>query len=202
MLQETPGNCLSRGSCTFVLETERLTLRQPTLADVKAIAVIADDRRIAENTRKMPHPYTEADAEAFVASAARSAGKDIFLITDNDAPLGAVTLSWDDHDGAELDFWLGVEHWNRGLTTEAVRAVIDYAFNEFAFVELTSGARVINPASRRILEKCGFQWTGVELHRIQALGSSTPMDRFRLDRGVWASLKRWQEPTRRVLLAG
>jgi hypothetical protein len=50
---------------------------------------------------------------------------------------------------------------------------------------------VSNPASRRVLEKCGFQWTGVGLYRIRALRSSAPIDRFRLDRGLWASLKSW-----------
>jgi hypothetical protein len=42
-----------------------------------------------------------------------------------------------------------------------------------------------------VLEKCGFQWTGVSLIRIRALKSSAPIDRFRLDRGLWASLKSW-----------
>ena len=45
---------------------------------------------------------------------------------------------------------------------------------------MLAGARVLNPASRHVLEKCGFQWTGVELHRFLALGSSTPVDRFKL----------------------
>jgi RimJ/RimL family protein N-acetyltransferase len=50
---------------------------------------------------------------------------------------------------------------------------------------------VRNPASRRVLEKCGFQWTGVGLYRIRAINSSAPLDRFRLDRRLWASLKAW-----------
>ncbi|HBF53751.1 MAG TPA: GNAT family N-acetyltransferase, partial [Afipia sp.] len=53
------------------------------------------------------------------------------------------------------------------------------------------------PASRHVLEKCGFQWTGVELHRFLALGSSTPVDRFKLERGVWSSIKNWHNSTRR-----
>jgi hypothetical protein len=42
-----------------------------------------------------------------------------------------------------------------------------------------------------VLEKCGFQWTGVGLYRIRAIHSSAPLDRFRLERGIWASLKSW-----------
>ena len=62
---------------------------------------------------------------------------------------------------------------------------------------LQAGARISNPASRRVLEKCAFQWTGVGLYRIRAINSSAPFDRFRLDRGLWVSLKRWA-PVRRV----
>jgi len=50
---------------------------------------------------------------------------------------------------------------------------------------------VSNPASRRVLEKCGFQWTGVIPTRIRAIASAAPVDRFRLDRRLWASLKSW-----------
>jgi RimJ/RimL family protein N-acetyltransferase len=77
------------------------------------------------------------------------------------------------------------------LATEAVRAAIDYAFGSLQFETLQAGARVSNPASRRVLEKCGFQWTGVRLCRIRAINSAAPADRFRLDRGLWASLKSW-----------
>ena len=81
--------------------------------------------------------------------------------------------------------------WGHGYATEAVRAVIDHAFGKLGLQMLQSGARVSNPASRRVLEKCGFQWTGVGLYRIRAINSSAPVDRFRLDRGLWASLKAW-----------
>ena len=55
MLQEFSTTTLREAS-PCVLETERLSLRRPTLADVKAIARLANDRRIAENTRRLPHP--------------------------------------------------------------------------------------------------------------------------------------------------
>jgi len=90
-----------------------------------------------------------------------------------------------------------VEFWGQGFATEAARAVIDFTFEEFDIEQLISGARVANPSSRNILEKCGFQWSGVELHRFEALGSSTPVDRFRLSRSVWSSLKNWGNSTRR-----
>jgi hypothetical protein len=42
-----------------------------------------------------------------------------------------------------------------------------------------------------VLEKCGFQWTGVGLYRINSIKSSAPIDRFRLERGIWSALKTW-----------
>jgi len=50
MLQDIPTPTLREAS-SCVLETERLMLRRPTLADVRAIARLANDRRIADNTR-------------------------------------------------------------------------------------------------------------------------------------------------------
>ena len=82
-------------------------------------------------------------------------------------------------------------YWGKGFATEALHAVIDYAFTDLVHEALQAGARVTNPASRRVLEKCGFQWTGVGLYRISAIKSSAPIDRFRLERGIWSALKGW-----------
>jgi RimJ/RimL family protein N-acetyltransferase len=197
MLQDIPTQAL-REAKACVLETERLLLRRPTLADVKAIACLANDRRIAENTRRLPHPYSQDDAIEFVRAIAEHKRETVFLIENNFVPIGMVGI--DDGrqpDAPELGYWLGVEYWGQGFATEAARAVIDFTFEEFDVEHLISGARVANPASRNILEKCGFQWSGVELHRFEALGSSTPVDCFRLSRSVWSSLKNWSNTTRR-----
>jgi RimJ/RimL family protein N-acetyltransferase len=195
MLQDIPTPT-RREARTCVLETERLMLRRPTLADVKAIAQLANDRRIAENTRRLPHPYSQDHAVEFVRAIADDARETVFLIENNHTPIGVAGIDWRAPDAPELGYWLGVEHWGQGFGTEAARAVIDFTFEEFEAEHLISGARVANPSSRNILEKCGFQWSGVELHRFEALGSSTPVDCFRLSRSVWSSLKNWNSSTR------
>lgn len=178
--------------CVPVLETERLVLRAPRLADVKAIARLANDRRVAENTARIPHPYCLDDAEQFIAAANQQPGEATFAIVLKDANELIGMCAVEPREGAaEIGYWIGVPYWNRGYATEAVRAVIDHAFGELEHEALQAGARVRNPASRRVLEKCGFQWTGVGLYRIRAIQSSAPLDRFRLDRGLWASLKAW-----------
>ncbi len=195
MLLEKPTPTL-RESRAVVLETDRLVLRQPTLADVKAIAHVVGDKRVSINLRRVPYPYTQDDAISFVSTIAGTIDT-VFLVERERAAVGLVGVSWENEDAPELGYCFGADHWGKGYATEAARAVIDYAFEEFAIDELLSGARVLNPASRHVLEKCGFQWTGVELHRFLALGSSTPVDRFKLERGVWASLKSWGSSTRR-----
>jgi RimJ/RimL family protein N-acetyltransferase len=197
MLQDIPTPTLREASCC-VLETERLALRRPTLADVKAIARLANDRRIAENTRRLPHPYLTDHAVEFVRTIASDLRETVFLIESSYTPIGVVGIDWREPDAPELGYWLGVEYWGQGFATEAARAVIDFTFEECDAEQLVSGARVANPTSRNILEKCGFQWSGVELHRFESLASSTPVDRFRLSRSVWSSLKNWTSSTRRV----
>jgi RimJ/RimL family protein N-acetyltransferase len=173
-----------------VLRTERLVLRAPRHSDVAAIAALASDRRVAINTARIPHPYDEADAERFIASVNRRDGEACFVMTFNERLIGACSID-PREDAPELGYWLGAPYWGRGFATEAARALIDHAFGDLEHEALQAGARVSNPASRRVLEKCAFQWTGVRLTRIRAINSAAPIDRFRLDRGLWASLKAW-----------
>ena len=190
LLEEIPSETFHEASIP-VLETQRLTLRAPRLADAKTVAKLADDRRIAENTARIPHPYKIADAEGFITGANRPGGEAVFLITLRDGTIIGACGFGAQTGGTELGYWLGVDHWGKGYATEAVHAVIDYAFDDLEHEALQAGARVTNPASRRVLEKCGFQWTGVGLYRIKAINSSAPIDRFRLERGIWTAIKTW-----------
>jgi RimJ/RimL family protein N-acetyltransferase len=191
LLEQLPGETLRERSIP-ALETERLVLRAPRLEDVNAIAALANDRRVAEMTSRIPHPYGRADAEQFIAHANTNDSATAFVIILADGTLiGGCGLGVTGGDAPEIGYWLGVPFWGRGYATEAARAVIDHAFIDRGCDVMLGGARVSNPASRRVLEKCGFQWTGVELRRVRAIASSAPVDRFRLDRGLWASLKSW-----------
>ncbi len=180
-----------------VLETARLLLRAPRLDDAQALAVLANDRRMAENTARIPHPYGLADAQSFLGHLDDSEREIAFAITLSDETLiGLCGLQDERGETPEIGYWLGLPYWGQGYATEAVRALIDHAFEDLGLERLEAGARVSNPASRRVLEKCGFQWSGVILTRIRAIASSAPVDRFRLDRRLWASLKAWGKAKR------
>ena len=190
LLEEIPTGRYREASIS-VLETKRLALRAARLEDAKAVAALANDRRIAENTARIPYPYKLADAEQFIAGANKE-GEAAYLITLRDESIiGACGLMFRDDDAPEIGYWLGVPYWNKGYATEALHALIDYAFTDLTHESVQAGARVTNPASRRVLEKCGFQWTGVGLYRINSIKSSAPIDRFRLERRIWSALKTW-----------
>jgi RimJ/RimL family protein N-acetyltransferase len=170
-----------------VLKTARLILRAPSFLDAAAIVPLIGDRRVAENLSRAPHPYRRKDAETFIASANRKDGQTSFVVTLHDGTLvGGCGVGPFAGEYPEIGYWYGVPYWGRGYATEAARALIDYAFNDLDHETLEGGARVTNPASRRVLEKCGYEWTGVILMPVRALGGvSVPADRFRLDRERW-----------------
>src|SRR5690349_6869303 len=151
MLQEFSTPILREVS-PCVLETERLTLRRPTLADVKAITRLANDRRVAEHTRRLPHPYEQGHAVAFVRATADDHRDVAFIIEHSNAPVGMVGINWRAPGQPELGYWLGVDHWGQGFGTESARAAIDFFFEDSDADQLFAGARVANPASRNVLE--------------------------------------------------
>ncbi|UOK72457.1 GNAT family N-acetyltransferase [Ancylobacter polymorphus] len=205
IVEATLGSPLVESS-TAVLETGRLLLRVPRIEDMTWIAELADNRKVAEMTANIPHPYGMADAASFVANLPGGPEAATFAIfLKNEAalrlpgqpafgpaiPVGMCGFNRRDEDVPEIGYWLGEPYWDHGIATEAVRALIDHAFGDRKLTALTASARVVNPASRGVLEKCGFQWTGVGLARVRAIGASVPVDRFRLERRLWTSLRAW-----------
>ena len=65
-------------------------------------------------------------------------------------------------DHAEVGYWIARPYWGKGICTEALQMVIDYCFNEKGFTILWGDYFPSNPASGRVMEKCGFVDTGVE----------------------------------------
>src|ERR1700712_5447571 len=115
LLEEIPSETFCE-ACIPVLETKRLALRAPTLVDAKTVAALADDRRIAENTARIPHPYRMSDAESFIAGANKGAGEFAFMITLHDETVVGVIAMTRQETSQELELclWLGVAYWGKG----------------------------------------------------------------------------------------
>lgn len=175
-----------------VLATENLVMRAPQESDIAHLVALADNHHVAQMLARMPHPYGEAEARAFLAMARapRRGGATYALTTAEDgAFVGCAGLNPTDR-GLELGYWIGEPYWRRGYATEAAHALVDLAFRNTAIAVLHASCRVINPASRRVIHKCGFQYAGQGMLNSIVAGQ-VPVERYRLDRKTWVSLRTW-----------
>jgi RimJ/RimL family protein N-acetyltransferase len=179
---------------SLILETPRLVLRRPTRVDAARLAELADDAGVAENLSTLPHPYTLDDAIAYIDNTEVSATRinlGVYVKGEADGFIGTVSLMPRDGERFVVGYWIGRPFWGRGYATEAAQATVDLAFGRLGVDAIAATARVTNGTSRRVLEKCGFQFAG------QGMGPSlfhrgmVPIDRFRLERSIWMSLKNW-----------
>lgn len=169
-----------------MIATARLVLRRPTMADAPALAHEADDPRVAANLRDgFPHPYSVRDAKRFIAR-----------VRDDD-PLAALVIVRDGvvvgglgfnpgvdvyRLGGEIGYWLGVAHWGQGIATEAVGAFVERIWRTTPMERLHAGVFAGNPASARVLEKCGFTCESIQRRAIVKNGEVK-------DLAVWVQLR-------------
>lgn len=184
----------------FTLETPRLFLRWPIASDVPALIAEASDARVATPHAVIPHPYRAEHAIGFVTTSrnTNAAGRGLYLaITPRADParlVGVVSLRLRPDGEISLGYWLGHGFWGRGLATEAAQAIIDAAFLYSGIRAVVAGVRVTSPASRKVLEHCGFQYEGGGMSLRPAWGDSVAVDTYRLSRPLWLSLKGWRAP--------
>ena len=106
------------------LQTERLTLRLHARSDIAALMPLIGAREVAATTLRIPYPYTEADAQDFIAGTQEELlnGCGLLLgivVRESDTLCGGVGLRVEpDHRRAELGYWIGVPFWGNGYATE------------------------------------------------------------------------------------
>lgn len=173
------------------LVTKSLVMRAPRDSDIAQLVQLADNRHVAQMLARMPHPYGEAEARTFIAmSQVRQPGVSYALtLAETGTFVGCAGLNVKDR-GLELGYWIGEPHWKRGYATEAAHALVDLAFRSTAISVLHCSVRVINPASRRVIHKCGFQYAGQGMMN-SIVSGQVPVERYRLDRKTWTSLRNW-----------
>ena len=170
--------------------TRRLVLRAPVPTDAAAMARLANDRGLAMMMARLPHPYERHHAEAFLESCDQEL---VFAVTcrDDGVFMGMCGVRATPKPSlVDLGYWIGRPFWGKGYTTEAAQAVIDLSFTRLGVERVTANCRAINLASRRVLEKCGFQHRGTGTFLSVVAGRVASED-FTLDRRAWASLKAW-----------
>jgi RimJ/RimL family protein N-acetyltransferase len=187
----------------FRLETPRLWLRWPRHSDTAALAGFAGLKQVAEMTGSWPHPLPggEAERRIFEARKANATGTSLFLaLTPRTRPnhqIGVIGIGRSKLPGREQDVEIGYmlhpDLWGQGLMIEAAQAVLNTVFGYTAAPAVNAWTRVVNPASRRLLEKCGFRHNGSALRDLPARGGMLPCEAFVLDRKTWAALVNWRQ---------
>jgi RimJ/RimL family protein N-acetyltransferase len=137
-------------------------------SDKPALVQHLNDREIYDRTLRIPSPYTDACADfwlSLVAKITEQQGRPVhFAIRSADDSLmggcGFHDFQVGQSHRAEVGYWLGKPFWGRGIMTAVVKRLCQHAFEEFGLVKITAHVFPNNPASARVLEKCGFQEEG------------------------------------------
>ena len=159
-----------------VLTTERLRLRPFTLLDAPDIQRLAGAPEVAATTLRIPHPYPDGAAEAWVLShrGAYERGEELSLAVvrlEDDALVGAIGLAFSGDDArAELGYWIGVPYWGRGYATEAAAAVLAYGFGTLGLARIHACHFGRNVASGRVLQKIGMTREGRQRRHVLKQG--------------------------------
>lgn len=192
------------------LYTPRLILRPFVAADGARVRELAGDKRIADMTLLVPHPYPLDAAETWIARhepAAARGEEFVFAITlagtrtpgreqdldDTGHLIGAVGIGFKgDPDNAcgDLGYWLGVHYWNRGFMTEAARAVLAFGFTRRHYHKIACSHFAENTASGRVIHKLGLLREGVFRHALRKDGAWIDLVTYGILAEEWTAQQR------------
>jgi ribosomal-protein-alanine N-acetyltransferase len=164
------------------LHTDRLLLRPHTLADAPELARLAGAREVAATTLRIPHPYSVADAQAFIAEWQNAADERVafaIVLRENLALLGGTGLRLEkEHRHAELGYWVGTPYWGNGYATEAACAVVRYGFEVLNLHRIHAAHFSNNAASGNVLRKLGMKHEGQLRHHIVKWGQYVDLELY------------------------
>lgn len=161
-----------------VIEREGFILRPWDPVDAKALVKHANNPRVAANLRDgFPCPYALEDAKRWLEMVESNQEDVILAIEVQGEAAGGIGL----HGmkdvyryNCEIGYWLAEIHWGKGITTEAVGAMVKYAFEETQWLRLFASIFENNPASMRVLQKNGFSPEAI--HRKAVMKGGKLMD--------------------------
>ena len=188
---------------TPTLQTKRLVLRPLALSDAPDIQRHFDNWNIIRHlARVVPWPYPDDGAESFVKLQLEkvAAGEEIYqwVLTlrpgDGEAIGNIHFRPRAESAKGNRGFWLAEPYWNRGLMTEAISAVNDFAFNTLGIEQFHVCNAISNVASRRVKQKTGAEFVGyIELAHHNGQSKS---ERWRVTRESWLRLNPQRKPSK------
>jgi [ribosomal protein S5]-alanine N-acetyltransferase len=146
------------------IKLQKCTIREWRAGDIEALTRNANNYNVWRNVRdRFPHPYTTAAAERWIGGGVSAPPFTQFAIEAEGEAAGGIGIMLKDdvyRRMAEIGYWLGEPYWGRGIGTEAVIAVTEYAFANFDLCRIAAYVFEWNPGSARVLEKAGYQLEG------------------------------------------
>lgn len=169
------------------LPTERLTLRPFAISDAGDVFEYARDREFGRFLA-VPDPYTQADAERYVAIQVAADWSKLasLAITFQGSLVGGIDLRIDRAErNAGMGYALARRLWGRGLVTEAAAAVIELGFDCYGLHKVWAHADVRNTASWRVMEKLGMSREGLLREHHMVRGEPGDMYSYGILRAEW-----------------
>lgn len=151
-----------------------VTLRPILASDTEAIARMGNNPKIAGFMRDVfPYPYHLENAIAFVNSVKGQHPTKVFAILADGEHVGCCGI-FPKEDvarmNAEVGYWIGEEHWGKGIATQAVKLIAAYGFDTLGMNRLYASVFSPNKASARVLEKAGFTCEGTHRQAVYKNG--------------------------------
>lgn len=148
-----------RDSLPQRIETARLVLRAPALADLDSLVILINNPAIVGMTASLNLPYSEDDGRDFIERFANKPENRPYAIADRSGGfMGVVGFKFMDGHPPELGYWLGEPYWGRGYASEAVDGLLGAARRVQFMNRVRARTLADNKASRRVLEKSGFRF--------------------------------------------
>ena len=141
---------------------EGIILKPWSLGYARQLALIADNKKIADNIRDgLPSPYTLKDALEWLNLILPENNPPRFFAIEFDKQLvgniGLVSKTNIYRKNLEIGFFISESFWSKGIATRAIKAATSYAFTNFDIVRMYAEVFSDNAGSRRALEKAGFR---------------------------------------------
>jgi RimJ/RimL family protein N-acetyltransferase len=144
------------------LELSKCVVRLMQLNDAPGLARHGNNPNVSANNN-LPLPMTLDAAQQWLEARLNQSTTVLCAIEVDWEVVGAIGLTVQPglkSHSAEIGFWLGEKYWNKGITTEAVRAFTEYGFTQHGLSRIYAHVFSWNAASMRVLEKCGYQREG------------------------------------------
>ena len=152
---------------TKTLEAARLILRRAQLSDAQAMFDNwASDPEVTKYLTWPTHESVDISRQVLESWIGQYGSNEfyqwIITLKGEDQPIGSISVvSLDNRvEKAEIGYCIGSAWWHRGFTSEAMRAVIDYLFDEVGMNRIEARHDPRNPHSGGVMRKCGMQYEG------------------------------------------